>query len=272
MFKGISKEYPVIAWWSGGADSAVTCKLCIDWFGKDCVRVVFIDTKNEDEDCDRFKWECQGWYGKFIEVITNEKYDSIEEVWDEYNSLNVATGAICSATLKRTVRQLFQNKNKFSYQAFGFDITEKGRAMTMKKNYPDSKPIFPILYELLDKGDSIKILQKAGITPPIDYAKGFQNANCARTRCVQGGIGYWQKVRDEEPEKFEAMAAREHRYTDKKGSPVTMLKDQSKDGGLVFLKPHPDFPNVKDISMMKGRMPEPLMECNGFCGPKIKQP
>lgn len=25
---------------------------------------------------------------------------------------------------------------------------------------------------------------------------------------------------------------------------------------------------MKDISMMKGRMAEPLMECNGFCGPK----
>lgn len=24
MFKGISKDNPVIAWWSGGADSAVT--------------------------------------------------------------------------------------------------------------------------------------------------------------------------------------------------------------------------------------------------------
>jgi len=35
---------------------------------------------------------------------------------------------------------------------------------------------------------------------------------------------------------------------------------------LVFLKPHPDYPNIKDISMMKGRPPEPLFECNGFCG------
>ena len=45
-----------------------------------------------------------------------------------------------------------------------------------------------------------------------------------------------------------------------------MLKDQSKEGGLVFLKPHPDYPTIKDISMMKGREPEPLFECNGFCG------
>lgn len=48
--------------------------------------------------------------------------------------------------------------------------------------------------------------------------------------------------------------------------PVTMLKDQSKNGGLVFLLPHPNYPAIKDISMMKGRKPKPLMDCNGFCG------
>ena len=74
------------------------------------------------------------------------------------------------------------------------------------------------------------------------------------------------------PEKFDAMAAREHRYTDMKGEPVTICKDQSKGGGLVFLKPHPKYPFMKDISMMKGRMPEPLMECNGFCGVANRTP
>jgi len=75
------------------------------------------------------------------------------------------------------------------------------------------------------------------------------------------------KIERDLPQVFDAMAAREHRYTDMKGEPVTICKDQSKGGGLVFLKPHPNYPHVKDISMMKGRLPEPLMECNGFCGP-----
>lgn len=62
------------------------------------------------------------------------------------------------------------------------------------------------------------------------------------------------------------MAEREHRYSHIKGKPVTMLKDQGKNGGYVFLKHNPELPDVKDISMMKGREPKPLMECNGFCG------
>jgi hypothetical protein len=61
------------------------------------------------------------------------------------------------------------------------------------------------------------------------------------------------------------MAAREHKFTNIAGEPRTICKDQSKGGGFVFLSPHPDYPNIKDISMMRGREPEPLIECFGFC-------
>ena len=73
------------------------------------------------------------------------------------------------------------------------------------------------------------------------------------------------------PRKFNAMAKIEHDLTDRKGKPVTMLKDQSKaakESGniLVFLKPHPAYPNLKCIDEMKGGKLEPVMDCNGFCG------
>ena len=96
------------------------------------------------------------------------------------------------------------------------------------------------------------------------YKMGFLNNNCFKTGCVQGGIGYWQKMKRDFPEKFDAMSKVEHDLTDLKGKPVTMLKDQSKRGGLVFLKPHPKYPNIKDITKMRGREPKPLFECNGF--------
>ena len=145
----------------------------------------------------------------------------------------------------------------------------------MKNNYPDSRPIFPILYQLMKKGESIKMLQKNGIEPPISYTMGFTNANCWDTGCVKGGIGYWQKMQRERVEIFNTMADFEHHLTELKGEPVTICKDQSKKAKgkhkkerLVFLKPHPKYPHILDISMIKGRMPESLMECNGFCGPK----
>jgi len=265
MFNSVSKINPVIAWWSGGADSAITCWFCLQWFGKENVRVIFIDTKNEDKDTYRFKADCERWLGVPIETISTDKWETIEEVWEHYLSLNVATGAICSTELKRVVRQNFQMKNAYSYQAFGFDAKEINRARNMKRNYPDSNPIFPLIYQLIDKGESIKMLQKHGIEVPDSYKMGYSNNNCLETGCVKGGIGYWQKFRVDFPDRYYKMAMREHYYTRLKGEPVTICKDQSKDGGLVFLLPNPDYPHMKDLSMMKGRMPEPLMECNGFC-------
>lgn len=276
MFVDISKDNPVIAWWSGGGDSAWTCYLCLKWFGKDNVRVVFIDTRNEGDDTQRFKKDCEDWYGVDIETISSTRWDKIQDIWRHYGSLNVATGAICSTVLKRMVRQDFQNKNNFSYQAFGYDITEIDRCLGMKINNPDSKPIFPVVYELMDKGASLKAITKLGIQVPTSYKKGYHNNNCEKTGCVKGGIGYWQKRKIDYPDEFEEMAALEHELTDANGYQTTICKDQSKEAKkldkrlqLVFLKPHPGYANNKDLSMMTGRHPEPLMECNGFCGPKI---
>lgn len=256
----------IVAWFSGGVTSAVTCKLCIDKFGKDNVRIVFIDTHNEDKDTYRFMKDCEGWYDKKVETITNKNYNSIEEVWYKYNSLNVAHGAVCSSELKCSAREQFQRNNSFDGQAFGFDIKEKRRAIAMEKNFSSAKPFFPLIENNLSKQNYIKIILNTGINLPRTYYYGFHNNNCFRTGCVQGGIGYWQKMKREFPDKFEYMARIEHELTNRKGKSVTMLRDQAKGRGLLFLKSHPDYPNIKDISMKKGREPKPLKECNGFCG------
>lgn len=262
----------IIAWWSGGIASAVTCHLCIQMFGKDRVRVIFQDTKNEHDDTYRFLKDCEKWYGIEIETISSTKFDSIKDVWYHYKSLKVAGGAICSTELKRNVRLEWEKNNAWTHQAFGFDLLEAHRAKSMSLNNPHVKAIYPLLFYGYVKADCTKILKDAGVEVPFTYKKGYENNNCDKTGCVQGGIGYWQKRKREEWEKFMAMAMREHELTNLKGEPVTICKDQSNDakkkGGFVpvFLMPHPSYPDVKDISMFKGREPEPLVECNGFCG------
>lgn len=272
-----NEEEKVICWWSGGIASAVATNIAIETFGKESCRVVMIDTKNEADYTYRFKDDCEKWYGIPIEVITNvgkgKKYETIEDVWFDHISMNVAHGAICSSELKRQVRLDFQKKNKIRHQVFGFDFSkrESNRALNIKKNHPSTKPIFPLWLFGYTKTDCIRVVQNAGIEIPTPYKDGFQNNNCIKTGCVQGGIGYCQMYRDKFPKRFEEMAKREHEITDMKGEPVTICKDQSKEAkesGVwnVFLLPHPNYPDHKDLSMMKGRKPEPLTECNGFCG------
>lgn len=268
-----TNKNPVIAWWSGGITSAVTCKICIDWFGVENVRIVFIDTKNEDDDTYRFKTDCEKWYGRQIETITSNEYDDIEDVWYDSMSLGMAKGAKCTETLKIKVRQQFCKKNTYSYHAFGYETKEVKRAKDMTKNYPLLNPIYPLIGSMLTKKDCIKIVQSANtlflsIEIPRVYKLGYSNNNCFKTGCVKGGIGYWQKIQYDDIGKFNKMAKREHEITDLKGEPVTICKDQSEGGGLVFLLPNPKYPDMKDLSMMKGRQPEMMVECDAFCDKK----
>lgn len=90
--------------------------------------------------------------------------------------------------------------------------------------------------------------------------------------CVQGSIGYWKKIRDLYPKKFNRMAENEHKISHNKGKPVTICKDQrkTKKGNRIFLKHNPEFPLIENIDDMKGRYPVGLMECDGFCGVEME--
>jgi len=265
----------IICWWSGGVTSAVACKLAIDIYGVDRCKIIMIDTQNEDDDTYRFKLDCEKWYGKEIDTITyiGEKYESIQDVWRKHVSLNVATGAICSTILKRKCREDWQKTANYTHQVFGFEFEKKefNRALGLNKNHPKTKAIYPLIMMAYDKIKTIKIIEDAGITIPKMYSLGFSNNNCFKTGCVQGGIGYWQKMQREFPSKFTAMAEMEHELTDQAGEPRTMLKDQSnkaKESGntLVFLVKHQDYPNLKSIDEMPDCKVEPLFDCNGLCG------
>ena len=275
-------EKRIICWWSGGITSAVACRLAIDIFGLDSCRIIMIDTKNEDEDTYRFKKDCELWYGKEIEVITGigPEYDSIQDVWRKHKSLNVATGAICSTQLKRRGRERWQSENTYDHQVCGFEFDRKefNRADALSKNHPKAKGIYPLLMMGYDKDRCLQVIKEAGIEVPRMYSFGFRNNNCFRTGCVQGGIGYWQKMQTDFPDKFNVMADMEHELTAIKGEPVTMLKDQGNDAKklvdesgvkwrrFIFLKKHPDYPDVKCLDDMKKHEVKPLFECNGFCG------
>lgn len=296
----------IICWWSGGITSAVACKTALDLFkDKNECRVIMLDTDNEDEDSYRFKTDCEKWYGVKIETLSAIKqkhnysrncsrnmyldytfidigldYESIQDVWTKHKSLNVATGAICSTQLKRRVREKWQDLNEYDYQVFGFDFDKKecNRALGLHKNHPKAKGIYPLLMMAYDKDDCLRIVQEAGIEIPKMYQLGFRNNNCFKTGCVQGGIGYWQKMERDFPAKFEAMAEMEHKLTALRGEPVTMLKDQSNEAKkiveetdikwkqFIFLKKHPEYPELKCLADMKPQEVKPLFECNGFCG------
>src|SRR5690606_28831506 len=178
----------IICWWSGGVTSAVACWFAIQLFGKENCIVVFMDTGNEDDDTYRFMRDCEKWYGLTIGSAKSDKYGNIEAVWEDYGSLNSATGAICSTELKRQVRIKFQKENPdYKHQVFGYDIDEAKRVKSMTMNNPDTRAIYPLLLYGYSKKMCIELLEEKGIKVPNMYYRGFLNNNCFKTGCVQGG-------------------------------------------------------------------------------------
>jgi len=260
----------ILSWWSGGIASAVACKKILEQY--DDVEIVFIDTKNEHPDTYRFLMDCEAWYGRPIRTITNENYESIEMVWLEKLTLNHAgSGAVCSSELKRKIREQVQKEDDYDHQVFGFDFSEHefGRSLSMSLNYPEINPIYPLMQYGYTKEDCVKIINDAGIDVPAPYVMGYRNNNCYQTGCIQGGIGYWKKIKKEEPSKFYKMAVWEHLLTDLKEEPVTVLYQKPKlrqKHGNIFLVSHPDYHNIPNIESRRGSHVKPLVECNGFCG------
>ena len=111
-----------------------------------------------------------------------------------------------------------------------FDPKEINRAIRFKQQYPDTKPLFPLIERQITKKDAMGMLWKAGIEIPAMYKMGYNNNNCIG--CVKGGMGYWNKIRKDFPEVFARMAQIERDVG------ATCLKDKD---GRIFLDELPTW-------------------------------
>jgi len=73
-----------------------------------------------------------------------------------------------------------------------------------REQYPDAKPLFPLIKSRMTKENCHALIEKTGIGVPTMYKLGYNNNNCIG--CVKGGMGYWNKIRKDFPEYFEEMS------------------------------------------------------------------
>ena len=200
---------PIISWWSAGVTSAVATKLAIDKYGSDAVRPMYFQIDSAHPDNDRFKSQCEEWYGKKIEVHRSHKHNDQFEVIIKDKYVNGPGGARCTLVLKKRVRQRIEKEIDYSGQIFGFEYSKKeiNRAIRFKEQYPDAKPLFPLIENKVNKKECLFYLEQQGIKRPTMYTLGYNNNNCIG--CVKGGMGYWNKIRTDFPDHFEKMAQAE---------------------------------------------------------------
>lgn len=203
-----------IGWWSAGITSAVACKMALDLY--DNVKLYYIDTGSAHADNERFKADCEKWYGAEIITVKNSKYTDVSDVLRRERYINGPDGAKCTKELKKRVRWDLEEKYKPSLfndevltnQIFGFEFERKqvNRAIRFLQQYPDSNALFPLIEKGLTKNNCAGIIINASIELPYLY-KFYNNNNCEG--CVKGGKGYWNMVRVQNPEVFMQRAADE---------------------------------------------------------------
>ena len=191
-----------VCWISGGVSSFVAAYLMkpqIDDF-------IYIHIDNQHEDTLRFVKDCERALNKPI-VILQSPYKNVENVLRVFKWINSPIqGAKCTQVLKKRVRQeweLDHKDYKITY-VWGFDAEENERANRLIEYMPQFNHAFPLIKMKLSKADAHGILQQLNIRRPVMYNMGYNNNNCIG--CVKGGMGYWNKIRNDFPQAFETIA------------------------------------------------------------------
>lgn len=207
----VYNESFTLAWWSAGITSAVAVKMALELYPNVKIYYIGIDTAHSDNH--RFKLDCELWYGKKINTITSQEYKNQFEVIEKTGCVNTPQGAPCTRILKKEVRYELEKQNELSLfnhdlilnQVWGFEYIKKeiNRAIRHGQQYPNTKPLFPLIEKGLDKNQCAGILINAGIEIPEMYKLGYSNNNCIG--CVKGGKGYWNKIRKDFPNVFNRM-------------------------------------------------------------------
>ena len=110
---------------------------------------------------------------------------------------NGAHGAACTLELKKkSGNKLEKELGSWDGQVWGFDYEPKeiNRAIRLKQQYPDTKPLFPLIEKQITKPNAMGMLWKAGIKIPAMYKMGYNNNNSHRL-CER-----WHGLLEQNPE------------------------------------------------------------------------
>jgi len=235
----------IISWFSAGVDSAVATKLALKTMAID--RIIYTNIEDQHIDTMRFLQDCEQWYGQKIEVWQSP-LKTVRNACKRYGRGCIhipGTGASeCTKHLKKALRIEWERKHQgqpIEY-IWGMDAAEQGRLGGIENAMPDKLHHFPLVEKGYEKKDTHRILKASGIKRPKMYDLGYNNNNCIG--CVKGGMGYFNKIRQDFPEVFADRAKMEREIGN------SCIKG-------VFLD---------ELEPARGRIPKAIVEdCGLFC-------
>lgn len=192
----------ILVWFSAGAASAVAAKLTLADHGHEDTVLAYVDPGSEHPDNERFIDDCQAWFDHPVERLRSDRYRDTWQVWEERRFIVSPKGALCTAELKKKVRFGFERPDDI--QVFGYTTEERKRADRFREQNPGVELSCPLIDRDLTKNDCLAMVARAGIELPAMYKMGYRNNNCIG--CPKGGMGYWNKIRDDFPAVYDRMS------------------------------------------------------------------
>lgn len=198
----VTQHSRVVSWFSCGAASAVATVLAAIKYGHR-LEAVYCRVWEEHEDNLRFLDDFVRVTGIPVKIIMNLEYEgSIYNVFAKRKFIKNQYGAPCTMVLKKDMRKAYQRPNDI--QVFGYTIDEQDRADRFIDGNNEVDEDFILIDNHITKQDCYKYLTHLGLDLPVMYRLGYSNNNCVG--CVKGGMGYWNKIRVDFPERFDKMA------------------------------------------------------------------
>lgn len=244
----------ILAQFSCGAASAIASRLAVAKHGSD-VTLLNAEIENEDRDNRRFLADCEKWMGRRAVVLRDEKYGAdINRVFRTVGFIKGPNGAACTTRLKRGLLRTFEQPG--DVLVLGFTAEEQHRLDDWNEKWPNRPAIAPLIERGLTKEDCKAMVVRAGIELPMQYRRGYRNANCKT--CVKGGEAYFRAVREDFPEEFEELCVSEDFVASLHGESARLLRHRS--GPLKGQR----FA-LRDLSPGKADRADAPPECGLFC-------
>lgn len=194
-----------VCWFSTGIPSFIACYLA-----KDVDEIIYTHVSNQHPDSIRFLHDCERLLGRKITILQSESYQSVDDVIERKRCINTIYGAACTTELKMNVRRKWEREHPGHHiYVWGFDMNEYKRAEQIERTMSAYEHEFPLIDNFFSKGDCHALAEQLGLKRPEMYNLGYQNNNCIG--CVKGGMGYWNKIRQDFPDVFARRARQERK-------------------------------------------------------------
>lgn len=238
----------IVCHFSCGAASAVATKLALAESNGREVLILNAFIEEEHPDNQRFLKDCERWFGHPVMVVRDEKYGaSIFGVFTKKRFITGMGGAPCSKALKRDV--LEAHRRPTDTVVLGYTAEEAHRLERFLDANNGLSVMTPLIDRGLGKADCLAMIERAGIKLPAMYALGYRNNNCIG--CVKGGLGYWNKIRRDFPDRYEEMAK---------------LQESIGPGAYFLKQKKGEFISLRQLPEGIGRHEdEPAISCGLFC-------